>query len=208
MDIDAIILAAGESRRLGRAKQLLPFGGLPLILRARRAVEQARPRRIVVVLGAHADDIRAVITGRSWACELVENRAWAGGMGSSIVAGMRTISAPQAPSPPAGVLLMTCDQPLIPAGHFARLRAAFAAAPNHVAASRYGGGPGVPAVFPAALFDELQTLPPDAGAKRLIVRHPQVLQIPCAEASFDIDTESDYRRLLAATGHATAAALP
>jgi molybdenum cofactor cytidylyltransferase len=198
MDIDVIVLAAGESRRLGRAKQLLPFRGVPLVVRAITAVAQARPRRTVVVLGARANDIRGVITALPVVCEVVENRDWASGMGSSIAAGMRVVAGDAVFPPPAGVLLMVCDQPLIPAGHFARLRAAFAAGPQHVVASRYRGQAGVPAIFPRARFADLQILPARGGAKHVIAAQPRVVHVPCAEACFDVDTEADYGRLLAA----------
>jgi molybdenum cofactor cytidylyltransferase len=192
--VDAILLAAGPSSRLGRPKQLLPFAGGTLLERAGAALQGATPRRLIVVLGAGAAEVLAGLEAASFPFEAVENRAWRSGLGSSIRAGLAALDR----EPPAdGVLLGVCDQPLVPAAHFTRLRDAFSSSPDSVVASAYGGTAGVPAVFPRALFTELRALPAAWGAKTVIVRQgARVLRVPCAEAAFDIDTAADYGSLL------------
>jgi molybdenum cofactor cytidylyltransferase len=193
--VDDIVLAAGGSNRLGRAKQLLPFAGETLLLHAVQAVAGANPRRLLVVLGAQAAAIRATIGAAGRPVEVLENPRWTAGIGSSIRAGIVAIEAGEPGCD--GVLIGVCDQPLVPAAHYARLRATFTAAPDHLVASHYQGGVGVPAFFPRAVFAELRALPVSAGAKRLLERQgARVIHVPCSEAAFDVDTEADYRQLL------------
>jgi molybdenum cofactor cytidylyltransferase len=190
---DALILAAGASTRLGHPKQLLPFRGQSLLDWAIAAVRAAPIRRVVVVLGARAALIRAHVAAGDF--ELVENVDWRSGMGSSIRAGMRAL-AEQAP--PDAVLLTVCDQPLLSAAHVASLIEMHRRTPAAIVASRYGDDViGVPALFPRALFGELGSLPSHSGAKAIIERHVDVNLLPFPGGAVDIDTESDYRRLLA-----------
>jgi molybdenum cofactor cytidylyltransferase len=190
MIVDAVVLAAGESARLGRAKQLLPFAGQTLLGHAIATVRAAAPRRLLVILGAHAAEIRAGTP--AGAVEVIENPAWRTGVGSSIHAALAALGA----SPPDGLLLAVCDQPLVPAAHFAHLRRAFTAHPTCIVASGYDEIAGVPALFPRALFAELAALPASEGARSLLRRHPdRLVTLPCPGAGRDVDTPDDYRRL-------------
>jgi molybdenum cofactor cytidylyltransferase len=184
--VDAVVVAAGEAARLGRAKQLLPFRGTTLLGAAVEAVKAASPRRLIVVLGARAAEIRREL-GAIEGAHFVENPDWRTGMGSSLRAAL-----PHADG--EGLLVALCDQPLVPASHFAALRAAFEAQPDRIIASSYEETTGVPALFPSSLRSELDGL--QGGAQALIARHPRVVRLPCPEAAVDVDTEEDYRRLL------------
>jgi molybdenum cofactor cytidylyltransferase len=190
MIVDAVVMAAGESARLGRAKQLLPFAGQTLLGHAIATVRAAAPRRLLVILGARADEIRAGMPAE--AVEIVESPAWRAGPGSSIHAALAALAA----SPPDGLLLAVCDQPLVPAAHFAHLRRTFEAHPTCIVASGYDEIAGVPALFPRALFDELGALPAREGARPLLRRHAdRLVTLPCPGAGRDVDTLDDYRSL-------------
>lgn len=184
LTLDAVLVAAGESARVGRAKQLLPFKGTTLLGAALEAVRGAAPRRLIVVLGALADEIRPAVSG----ADVVYNPDWPSGLGSSLRAAIPHLDAD-------GVLLALCDQPLVPASHFSAMRSAFDAQPGHIIASSYEGITGVPAIFPEFLLEELAHLE-GGGARSLIARHPEVVRLPCPEAAVEVDTEEDYRRLL------------
>jgi molybdenum cofactor cytidylyltransferase len=184
MIVDAVVVAAGESSRLGRPKQLLPFRETTLLGAAIAAVKGAAPRRLMVVLGARAAEIRRSAEG----ADMVENAEWRTGLGSSLRAGLERMDGAD------GAVVALCDQPLVPGRHFAALRAAFESRPGHIVASSYEGITGVPAIFPRKLFEELRTL--EGGARGLIERHPAVVRLACPEAAVDVDTEDDYRRLL------------
>jgi molybdenum cofactor cytidylyltransferase len=195
--LDAVLLAAGSSSRLGRPKQLLMHEGSSLLVRALSALAGgAEPRRLVVVLGAHASRLRALLAQVPVPCEVIENLGWAAGIGSSLRTGLAHLQGP----PAAGVLVGVCDQPDVGADHFARMRAAFSRSPTRLVASGYAGARGVPALFPARLLPELIALPAAQGAKSLIERHAASgIEIPCPGAALDIDTEADYQRLLGTT---------
>jgi len=91
---------------------------------------------------------------------------------------------------------------LIDSAHLAALLDAWRSEPARIVASQYHLSCGVPALFPAAYFERLQTVTGDKGAKPLLIEFDQtVLKVPFARAELDIDTRSDFERL---TGQAFA----
>lgn len=193
MSVAAIILAAGESRRLGRPKQMLIYRGERLLNRAIRIAGEAGALPVLAVLGAHFDVICASIQSRS--AIPVHNDRWRQGMASSIHAGLRALEvcSPQV----SGVLLMGCDQPRLTADHLRALIEAFNAQPAPViAASSYAGVHAVPAVFPRDTFAELGALRGDKGARSIIEREPcPVITIEFAGGEVDIDSPEDLALL-------------
>ena len=180
MKTAVIILAAGESSRLGKPKQLLPFRGRTFLAHAIVTASAVGP--VFVVLGARIDEIRPVVTDAT----IVENSEWAEGMGSSIRAGVAAL-----PAEVTGAILMTCDQPLITAEFLKRL-----ASSGPLAAAEYNNTIGVPAYFSREFFGELLDLKEKAGAKSVLLAHSEkVMPLPCPEAARDIDTLEDYRSL-------------
>src|SRR5215471_3512106 len=103
--IGAVILAAGESMRLGKPKQLIEIDGEPLLLRATRAAIDAGCRPVIVVLGAVIDPCREIL--RKHSVVTLENARWRDGMASSVVAGVSALDAVDVDA----ALLMVCDQP-------------------------------------------------------------------------------------------------
>jgi CTP:molybdopterin cytidylyltransferase MocA len=174
--LTCVVLAAGFSKRLGRPKQLLVVDGEPLVRRAARVARIVAPT--VVVIPPDAPAIREALEGLDVA--IVENPAAAEGIASSI---RRGIGATR-----GDVLLCVCDQPRITSAHLQTLVDTRAA----IAATGYGGGAGVPALFTARFRDELLALKGDTGAKKVIERHRDVVAVaPFEDAAFDIDEESD-----------------
>ena len=184
MNASLVLLAAGDSRRLGSPKQLLRIGGETLLRRAARESCASVARDVIVVLGFQADVMRAEISGLR--ARAIENAAWREGIASSIRAGVGALEASA-----DGVLLAVCDQPRMTAAHCnALLRAADAAA--CAAASVYGGSPGVPAVFPRALFPDLLALTGDRGAKGILTAQSErLVTVAWPDGAIDIDTAED-----------------
>jgi molybdenum cofactor cytidylyltransferase len=191
--VGLILLAAGGSSRMGSPKQLLMHGGRTLIRSAALAAIESGCRPVVVVIGAAAAHTRSELDDIE--VDPVENPQWESGLGSSIVCGINRLVAT---SPDAdGAVVMLCDQPRVGADHIRALLLAARAVRADIAASEYGEGLGVPAVFSRSLFDELAHIPADRGAKRLIAGHRgPVARVPCPEAAADIDTPEDYRGIL------------
>ena len=185
MNAALVILAAGDSRRLGSPKQLVQFHGETLLRHTAREACGAAAADVVVVLGFEAARMRGELRGLR--ARTAENALWREGIASSIRAGVAALD-PAA----EGVLICVCDQPHISSAHVDALLAAAEAAPGRAVASMYGGAPGVPAFFPRALFDDLTALRGDAGAKRVLAsQHEKLITVPWPAGAVDIDNAED-----------------
>lgn len=186
----AIILAAGASTRLGRPKQLIRMAGETLLHRTVRIATEAGCAPVFAVLGYEANEMRAELDGLTAA--VLVNETWREGMGSSLRCGMVAVSKL---GPPAGLLVLVCDQPALSCEHVKALLAAHAAADALVTASLYSGRAGVPAIFSPRLFPELLCLEGDRGARDLIRSCGGKVQlIPWSEGALDLDGPEDLRR--------------
>ncbi|KUN21860.1 4-diphosphocytidyl-2C-methyl-D-erythritol synthase [Streptomyces antibioticus] len=191
--VAGLLLAAGGGRRLGgRPKALLDHRGRPLVEHAVSALRAAGCTRVHVVLGAAADDVRrrADLDG----CVLVENPEWAGGMGSSLRAGLESLSGTGA----RAALVSLVDQPGIGAEAFARVRAAYTGETALVSAA-YDGVRGHPVLFGSAHWAGIAaTATGDRGARAYLKEHAaQVSLVECGDIArpYDIDTVADLHHL-------------
>jgi molybdenum cofactor cytidylyltransferase len=199
--VAAIVLAAGDSSRLGHPKQLVVHEGLPLVARAARAALTAGADPVVVVLGANARTVGAAVSGIP--IVPVVNREWRRGIGTSVATGVRAIVGH---SPSIGaVLVMVADQPLVDGAALGRLlypwtgsdaRSGDRGLHATIAAAVYADTIGVPAVFGRAHFNTLCSLPAGAGAAQLLRQaDARVCRVPLPEAAVDVDTPNDLERL-------------
>jgi molybdenum cofactor cytidylyltransferase len=192
--IGAVILAAGESSRLGQPKQLLRFQGKTLIRRMIEAASDADCSPIAVVLGSDSDRIKDELNDSPAA--FVENAEWRHGIGSSIRAGVQRLIA-DAPDLEA-ILLLVCDQPFVDAQTIRRLIGIYRQTGKPISASAYADTIGVPALFAQLCFPELLALQGDTGAKSIILRDPgRVGKFPFPNGVIDIDTAADFEKLQA-----------
>jgi len=186
--LGALILAAGGSSRMGAPKQLLEMGGKPLVARAVDAALDSMARPVVVVLGSDSGRVLAPIKDRRIVA--VNNPEWATGLSSSIRVGMAALLAAE-PSLDA-VLVAPCDQPALSAEVILRLAGAHRSG-GRIAAARYGGRNGAPAIFGREHFAALAALCGDEGARRLLNADPaKVSAVELPELGADIDTPEDY----------------
>jgi CTP:molybdopterin cytidylyltransferase MocA len=180
LKVAAVVLAAGASRRLGQAKQLVQLNGERLLERAVRVAVEAGCDPVVVVLGAAAEDVRAACSlGRA---TIVFNESWTEGMASSIRAGVAAAS-----NEVDGIVLMTCDQPAVTADHLRRLICPVGenSAADETMASIYIGQIGVPAFFPVSRWGELLALRGESGARSLL---KGARAVELAGGELDVDT--------------------
>jgi molybdenum cofactor cytidylyltransferase len=186
-----LVLGAGGSQRLGRPKQLLPYGEGTLLGHVVGVARTCELDQLVVAIGGSADDVRSSVdlTG----AEVVVNDAYGAGCSSSIAAALATVD------PRCDVLvLMLGDQPGVTADTVAALLAGQGDAP--LAVCRYDDGPGHPIAFARSVFPALADLHGDKGVWRLLdQRAADVAQVPVAgRIPLDVDTPEDYRAALAA----------
>jgi molybdenum cofactor cytidylyltransferase len=93
------------------------------------------------------------------------------------------------------IMLMLCDQPRISRADFSSLVDAWISRPERIAAAKYAGGCGAPAIFPLSFRDELMYLRGDEGAKQIIKNAQSVSAVKIPNAEFDIDTPDDLGKL-------------
>jgi molybdenum cofactor cytidylyltransferase len=188
----ALVLAAGGSTRLGRPKQLLPYREgvlLDAVLDLARGYPFAQR---VLALGGSADEVRTAVDTNGF--EVVINDEYATGCSSSIA---RAISAVR--NDLDGVVLLLGDQPEVRADTIAALIMGRGNAP--VAVTRYDNGIGHPFALSRATFPALAALHGDRGVWKLIDRLGSAVARVRVEGQVprDVDTEEDYRALLAGT---------
>ena len=190
MRFGVILLAAGGSSRMGSPKQLLRYRGQTLIRRAAEAAVASKCDQVVVVIGSEASQMRREL--EDLPVSVVENQNWQTGMSSSIRAGLDDLRQYDLD----GVLIMLCDQPFVTAGILNDLITTHRQTGKPIVASSYETTKGVPAFFSRELFTELTSLSADEGARRLIVKHPElVTTIDFPKGAIDIDTPHDTKKL-------------
>jgi molybdenum cofactor cytidylyltransferase len=186
-EVGIILLAAGNSTRMGSAKQLMNFNGKPLLRHAAEVACGSHCAPVLVVLGAREHDTRAVLRGLP--LEIVVNESWSEGIGTSIKTGIHALEKRAV----CGVILALADQPFIPAEFLQGLAEQHARTQKRIVASRYSGTVGVPAFLSRQLFPKLQALEPHQGCKNILLScSHEALLIDCPEAAIDIDTPADY----------------
>lgn len=188
--VGLVILAAGASHRMGRPKQLLPLGDKSLLEHVVDAALGSAAWPVVVVLGAHAGEIRPVLARRP--VLIAENAAWAEGMASSLRAGLTVINAfsPRI----EGVLFALCDQPAFSSAIVDRFIEVRQRSGRNVVAARYGGHLGAPVLFAQSHFPALSALVGDEGARKLLATLPpdEIATLDLPELGQDLDTPEDY----------------
>jgi len=183
--VAGVVLAAGASRRLGSAKQMVRLGEQTLLERAVGVAVEARLRPVYVVVAQGAEwsvSVGEKLSALGERVVMVVNREAEEGMASSIRAGVAAVGGGSARV--GGVVILACDQPAVTAEHLRRLMAGGDA----VVSSGYAGRKGVPAYFPAQVFEELLRLRGDVGARELL-REAQTVELEGGE--LDVDTVED-----------------
>lgn len=187
-----ILLAAGASSRMGKAKQLLEFQTKTLLRRSAETALQVSDK-VVVTLGARSEILRVEI--EDLPVQIVDNKDWKTGMGGSIKAGLKRLLEENKSL--KSVLILVCDQPFVNAVLLQKIVAEFERTNAPVVACEYENTLGVPALFSANFFSELRALDSKHGAKFLIEKHlSNVVRLPFPEGAFDVDTPEDYEKLL------------
>ena len=200
-DVACILLAAGGSRRLGAAKQLVRYRTRPLLAHALAAARGALPQApLIVVVGSEALRLKLVVRRARCGARIVANPRWREGMATSLRTGLAAV-----PRTARAALVLLTDQPHVDAAALARLLGAWRRRPGVPAAARYDERVGVPAVWPRRSWSALKKLTGDQGARALLRGAPSITLVEMPEAALDIDTPADLLELRAgASGPAAA----
>ncbi len=189
-----LVLGAGGSKRLGRPKQLLPYGEDTLLGHVLRTARSCGFQQLVVTIGGAADEVRERVDLSG--AQVVVNTAYGEGCSSSIAAALDVVD------PRCEVLvLMLGDQPGVTPQTVRALLAGRGDA--RLAVCRYDDGRGHPLAFDRSVFSELAALHGDKGVWRLLDRRGgDVVEVPIAgTVPLDVDTPDDYQAVLAEAGH-------
>jgi molybdenum cofactor cytidylyltransferase len=182
--IGGLVLAAGEGRRFGGAKLAVKLEGRALLDHAVEAMLGVPAiERIVVVLGAHADEIAA--RAELGEVEVVVNEGWEAGISASLLAGVDALAEAEA------IVITLGDQPFITPQVIAAVLDQIDA-PAPAARATYAGRPGHPVLIKRELFDAVRALRGDAGARDLLI-DAGTRELECGHLCRpdDIDTRGD-----------------
>jgi len=190
--IAAIILAAGSASRMGQLKQLLDWGGRPLVRVVAEHALAARLDRVLVVVGAAGDAVAAALAGLP--VDIVENPAYTQGQSTSLRAGVIALG------PEVGAaLVLLGDQPFVTSAIVEQLVGAWRASDAAIVAPLYRGQRGNPVLFARAVFAELMAIQGDQGARAILAADPARVRTVLFDDDLplaDIDTPEDYERLV------------
>lgn len=186
----AIVLAAGESRRMGAPKLLLPFSGKTVIEAVLDTVKASPAEGIVVVAGAGAEAIAE--KAKAYGALVALNPDYRSGMLSSVQCGFR-----QLPPEAEAALIFLADQPALKPYVADILVKAFRRSGGHIAVPVFDRRRGHPVLISALYRTEIQSLDPEVGLRQLLDRHAgDILEVPVDDPAIlrDLDTPEDYHR--------------
>lgn len=191
--IGIVILAAGNSSRLGRPKQLLKFKEKSLLENVISEASKTKNSIVVVVFGSNHELIESEITDTK--IEKVFNPEWESGISSSIVKGLSKLLEL---NPDCQKCIFTvCDQLFITTSLFENLIQKSQKNNKGIAASAYSETLGTPVLFHQKYFNELLELKGKSGAKKLIKKYADdVVSIHFEKGNIDIDTQEDYDQFI------------
>lgn len=188
-----LVLGAGGSRRLGRPKQLLPYGERTLLDHTVATARACCFDQLIVTIGGAADEVRERVDLAG--ADVVVNDAYGAGCSSSIAAALNAVD-----DRCDVLVLMLGDQPGVTPASVRALLDGRGDAP--LAACCYEDGRGHPLAFARSIFDRLADLHGDKGVWRLLdERADDVVDVHVdGPIPLDVDTPEDYEAVLAAAG--------
>jgi molybdenum cofactor cytidylyltransferase len=188
--IVGIILSAGESKRMGTPKQLLPWGKTIILQQVIENAQNSRLDKILLVLGSRADEIAAKIKVAP-TTKIVTNQDYKEGMSSSVKCGVKN-----APTETEAYMLLLGDQPFISPEIINTVLAGYKKSKHGIVIPVYDGKHGHPVIFNVKYKQELLAIG-DRGAKVITEKHAgEIMEVTvnASEVLTDIDTPQDYQK--------------
>jgi molybdenum cofactor cytidylyltransferase len=189
-NVAGVILAAGGSSRFGRTKQVLEWGGKPLVRHVAETALTARLSPVVIVAGNDFESVESAVEGLP--VILVRNLNWEMGQASSVRTGVLTL-----PPTSGAAIFLLADQPMIPATLINSLVELHSLEMAPIVAPLVDGRRANPVLFDRITFPELSLLTGDTGGRVLFDRfRPTWLPWNDSQIFFDIDTPDDYSKFM------------
>ncbi|HEV2381779.1 MAG TPA: nucleotidyltransferase family protein [Terriglobia bacterium] len=190
--ITGLVLAAGESSRMGRDKALLDYRGRTFLETIILKLVEAGLERVIVVLGHHAEDIQRTVDLA--AAEVMVNRNYLDGQTSSLQTGLAVLD--RTDTGPDAIILCLVDHPAFQPATVCALIEEFDRSASRVIIPTYEGWRGHPVLIARPLFAPLLALPPDQGANTAIrASRCRTVDVPDPGILVDVDDPETYRAL-------------
>jgi molybdenum cofactor cytidylyltransferase len=190
----AILLAAGESRRMGQLKALLPWQGTSLLAHQIKVLCESGVDHVIVVLGHRAEELRPIVEGQPKVTCVVNPDYWQGKT-TSIKAGIKSLSVDNLGS----LLVLNVDQPRS-ADTIYRVLHRHHASSALITIPTYQGKGGHPIVLDASLIDELLSIQEETLGLKAVMQHHQDrvqrVELDHPEVLWDLNTPEQYREAL------------
>ena len=190
--VAGIVLAAGNSTRMGKNKLLLELEGEPVLRRAVRRASEAGLDPVIVVLGFESERAREVLSGLSY--QEVLNPDYEAGINRSVRLGISEV-----PEAALAAVVILPDMPFVTAEMIQALVERYRASTAPLVMSRYGEVNAPPMLHDRSLFPEFTGADGEGCGKHVVRRHrdeAEVLDWPAA-ALHDLDVPDDYERVRA-----------
>ena len=188
--LEGIILAAGESRRMGYPKPLLEIGGRTFIEQIAQTMLAVVPR-LVIVLGAHRERVRAAIP-RDARITIVENPEYTRGQLSSLKIGLGALQPDS-----SGAVVHLGDHPMVRAETFRMIVDSYDRTGMPIVIARHDRRRGHPVIFDRTVFAELLSAPEEEGARHVVNADPSrvaYVDLDDPGINLDLDTPADLKR--------------
>jgi molybdenum cofactor cytidylyltransferase len=191
--ISAILLAAGESRRMGDFKQLLPFQGKTFVECCVDNLLATNVYEVIVVTGHRQAEVRQALANRH--IKFAFNADYQMGMSSSIKCGVQSLDEKT-----TAILIALADQPQIHSSVINKVIAAYQAEHPLIVVPVYANRRGHPIILDAKLREEILAIDPAQGLRQIVQAHKdQALYLDMMNDSIllDFDYPQDYQKFLA-----------
>ncbi|MBX9654172.1 nucleotidyltransferase family protein [bacterium] len=193
--IFAIVLAGGESRRMGTNKLALPLGGKSVLRRIVDQLNQSALDRVMVILGPTARDQSEDVPPPAAALNLSKQTS---DMRSTLAEGLQQLVRDETPNDEDGVLVVLGDQPTIRAAIVNQLCDCYRVNSGNIIVASFHGKRGHPSLLPWKLLRSMENLPPDQGLNSLIRTNEErviALEVNDLAVLEDLDVPADYDAL-------------
>ncbi len=187
--ITAVVLAAGESKRMGQTKQLLPWGNTTILGQVLQNLKASSVHDILVISGHDTEAVETV--AQTEQVHTLRNTQYASGeMLSSLQTAVRHL-----PSSTDAILVMLADQPLVTSATINQLLTAYRQGKGDIIAPVYNGQRGNPVLISRRFFTDLLALPTGSAPRALLKQHPEavyLVEIADESVLIDLDDEDTY----------------